>query len=999
MVLKLRNLLRYKWRSKNIRQPIFCQNISINCLLQLFGRRQFFIVMNHTFFLTLVFICSWCIVIMPSFANGQTLSDSAQADLFYAKANNIYHKQPDSAIYYLKKTVQLAEKIQDDEKVILSYIVMTNIFLHFDRYDSAEYYAVISIENVKTRYDTLHQYYFLGKYVYSRIFYSKGAYEATIDSYKDLLERILVLPDSLQKQLYLRTCHSASYNQIAICYDHLGDFEESERYWEQLLRFYERDTLASIRNIAIAHSAYASSFISQHRYRDGQRELLECLTILDTLDEQQVARDYVDAYFKMAKCYTELGEKDSAALMLNKADALQSPTHPRRPQVGLMRRGELALSNQHYKAALSFFTQCKDKWVEVYLGKIKHQNFVKVFTQIGETYAALHDFPQALHQYQKALAANHETMTGDEPPTYFSPISELRYSISSISVFNQKAKAFIDRAGGTSADRLLAQECFLRIDSLFGRALREFRSAESGAFFSKEFRPIYEQAIDNCYVLYQQTGDEKYLAEAFAYSERSKAILLSLALRDSKARIEGGLPEALLTQEHQLRTNISAYRQRIFTAKSTVDSTLLEAWRTTLFDLEEEFRSLEEEMEQNYPNYYQVKYGLKTVTPAQVQASLQGANHQLMALFLGDTTLYRFVLAKNKVQLFKQPFAKTAKAHFSALLNRLHNPATDDLSAFQEHGYGLYHSLFPYSFGGQLPTHLTIIPDGQLGFLPFGVLLTNEVPSETGFRELPYLLKSTQISYGYSATLLSTSFTRRAASFDQKLSAFAPSYQGALALTTSQPQAQAIVNQLGGEAYLANAATEATFNEVAARSRILHLAMHGVPDLEHPLYAHLLFGESGEEIDGKLYASELYNLSLKTQLVTLSACETGYGQLAPGEGVMSLARAFRYAGCQSVLFSHWKVDGRSASDLLTGFYEGIKEGDRPSEAIWQAKKSFLATAPPDQVHPHFWANFVLTGEDKSITSPKSAATWLLGGGLLLLLMALGFFFIQKRKRN
>jgi len=104
---------------------------------------------------------------------------------------------------------------------------------------------------------------------------------------------------------------------------------------------------------------------------------------------------------------------------------------------------------------------------------------------------------------------------------------------------------------------------------------------------------------------------------------------------------------------------------------------------------------------------------------------------------------------------------------------------------------------------------------------------------------------------------------------------------------------------LQGKAYLSAEASEKQFKQQAPQSHILHLAMHTCLETRNPMFSKLLFSSSplvkGEDND--LYAVEIYDLGLNAELVVLSACETGLGQVRQGEGVMSLARAFAFGGC------------------------------------------------------------------------------------------------------
>src|SRR6185312_3385144 len=109
------------------------------------------------------------------------------------------------------------------------------------------------------------------------------------------------------------------------------------------------------------------------------------------------------------------------------------------------------------------------------------------------------------------------------------------------------------------------------------------------------------------------------------------------------------------------------------------------------------------------------------------------------------------------------------------------------------------------------------------------------------------------------------------------------------------------------------------------------------------------------------------------KLVIISACETGEGQVIAQEGVISLARAFAYAGCASTINSLWKADDRATSFILRRFYVHLKEGESKARALQLAKLDYLKSDAVDK-SPAYWAHLVLTG-DSSPLYPKPFSWW------------------------
>ena len=146
--------------------------------------------------------------------------------------------------------------------------------------------------------------------------------------------------------------------------------------------------------------------------------------------------------------------------------------------------------------------------------------------------------------------------------------------------------------------------------------------------------------------------------------------------------------------------------------------------------------------------------------------------------------------------------------------------------------------------------------------------------------------------------------------------------------------------------------------------RYVHFATHGYLDSERPEFSALvlsLINKDGAQQSGFLYAYEVYNLQLNSDVVVLSACETGLGKEIKGEGLVGLTRGFMYAGAPRVVVSLWSVNDKATADLMARFYRKmLKDNLRPAAALRAAQQEMLNESQWRE--PYYWAAFALQGE-------------------------------------
>ncbi|MFB2923154.1 CHAT domain-containing protein [Aerosakkonema funiforme] len=178
-------------------------------------------------------------------------------------------------------------------------------------------------------------------------------------------------------------------------------------------------------------------------------------------------------------------------------------------------------------------------------------------------------------------------------------------------------------------------------------------------------------------------------------------------------------------------------------------------------------------------------------------------------------------------------------------------------------------------------------------------------------------------------------------------------------LPGAEKEAIAIAKMFGTQPLLGANATKATVLEYLSKARIVHLATHGLLDDIGGFFSSLALAPTDRD-NGFLTAREIISLKLSAELVVLSACDTGRGQIS-GDGVVGLSRSLIGAGVPSVIVSLWSVPDAPTASLMTAFYQNIKSGSDKAQALRNAMLKTMKEYP----NPINWAAFTLIGAANS----------------------------------
>ncbi len=512
---------------------------------------------------------------------------------------------------------------------------------------------------------------------------------------------------------------------------------------------------------------------------------------------------------------------------------------------------------------------------------------------------------------------------------------------------------------------------------------------EARLFLKENVESAYSGAVETAIIAYEVTDMKEYLEQAFVFSEASKASILQVNRQQLQIEQIPEIPQELVHEERNIKANIARLTLQ---AASIADSATIEQTQLQISNLEIKLSKVQEKLNEN-PRYNQLRYNSATVSVKQIQDDFIGKKTALLSYYFTRDHLISFVITSDDFKYSKEPRDSNLAAKILAARSALESNSNYDKISATETARELFNRLIKHVYAAiENKTHLVIIPHNELQYIPFEIL---ENPATGNL-----LLNDFAVSYNYAASFL----TKKEKFIDnQEVLAFAPftSYTAGnefRQLTASKAE----VESLSGKILIDTAATKSNFIKYAEHYGIIHLATHANANDSNPVESFIAFypQKSNNVMDSRLYEPEIYNLNLsKSSLVILSACETGKGRLISGEGVMSLSRAFSYAGCPSVITSLWKAEDNATAFIMKQLHKYLQQGLSKDEALQKAKLDYLKSNKIEARFktPDFWANLILVGDPSGIYKSKSLLIyWLVAISAFVLAV---FFFYRKYSRK
>jgi CHAT domain-containing protein len=488
----------------------------------------------------------------------------------------------------------------------------------------------------------------------------------------------------------------------------------------------------------------------------------------------------------------------------------------------------------------------------------------------------------------------------------------------------------------------------------------------------------YQNTIDLLFQMSRLEPEKSYNSEAFHFLERAISNMNSELLK----------PALSPAQEKDVKDRLNMY--------------------------EEQLEALKRKIRMSSPAYANLIYP-QIISLEQTQKHMLDSGTAFFEYSLGEINSYAFVITKKDLKIFPLPSTETIRSQVKAYLEAIADRDNNDFRL----GHELFKSLVFPGLDEKFEK-IIFIPDGILHYLPFETLLIEE-------DTLHWLVKDYKIAYAPSISSLREIIQHegeREWKRQKDLLAFGDPYFGpdedkadtedSLKTDTSGKETQFPRLQYSGQeiekiaSLFKKQAVDLFFRDKATEEqlkkldllpyKILHFATHCIIDDIKPDRSHIVFsvGNASAE-DEILQMREIFNLELNSDLVTLSACQTGLGQLIQGEGIVGLSRAFFHAGVSSAIISLWAVHDQATSQFMERYYYHLRSSNSIMDALQETKLEMIDSGVLS--HPYYWAGFVVTGHSNKVIYPSGLNSVVFLTALLLTVGIITFLILKKRIKH
>jgi CHAT domain-containing protein/tetratricopeptide (TPR) repeat protein len=794
---------------------------------------------------------------------------------------------------------------------------------------------------------------------------------------EQLYKRALVIREKALGQNDTKVA-SSLHNLAALLFD-LERYAEAEPLEKTALLIREKTLEQDDPDIAYSLGNLANLYFAQSHYREAEPLYKRALAIREkTLGP---GHPYVAVSLSgMAALYMEQGRYQDAEPLLKRALAIREKALAAGDPDLAASLGNLAdlydLQGRHadaqalWKRALAIFEKA--------LGP-GHPHVADVLSNIADSYSEERRYGDAEPMYKRVLAIR-ENLLGPNDKLVAEPLSGLA------NLYNKQSRY---------GDALL----------LVLRNIEQ-RAAKPSVTYS-----TLKGSQDAGLIDHTRAFALSYQVLQVSYSSAAAEAVNKLAQRYAA---DTGELAGLVRKDQDLSAEGERLDKTLIAAASKAPNERNQAvedqMRKRLAEITVEKNKLAETLSRRFSDYVALSRP-QPLTLTETQ-KLLADDEAVLAFDVGEKNSYAWVVAKSDA--FWTEIPTTSKA-LNEQVQQLRQSLT--FKTDKQFDAALAHKIYQETFGPIASKiagkkRLSVIANGALTSLPFGLLVTSE-PAGKSLKETDWLIKSAAITILPSIYSLKTMRAQAATSsapkpmiafadpvFSKQAHAEAKAQQVAMRSLSSfyrgsqldvrslgeqlvqLPSTRNEVQAIGKSLHVGKSDIKLGFDATVTavkhgkldQYRIVYFATHGLVagELEkfnkakaEPALVLTIPDKPTDEDDGLLQASDVAQLKLNADWAVLSACNTASSDGVGAEALSGLARAFLYAGARSLLVSHWDVSDEATTSLMSNLFDisAKKPNLSHGEALREATLKLIDDAKTnDEAHPRVWAPFVVVGE-------------------------------------
>lgn len=894
------------------------------------------------------------IISLVSFANAQTKSDSI-TDIYRKKCIKILDsceivrwKDISTTKKLLKQVEEFSIQYFDKEDIINADLNYYNGFINLyeGNFDSAteKFYKSLEIWNLYP--DSLFRNLPKTFGSLANIFFEKSDYEQALIYYTKALS---FFENKIETNNHLI---ALTYSNIAVVYEKLDDFENSLFYNQKAMKL--RIKLYGKNNSQTAISQHNIAYIY---LKTGKTDtaIIELNHAIEIFENEQDFYNLSDAFNNLGLAYLNKNQNIEAIYYYKKSLKLRKE---------LFGEKHPDISQSYNNIAETYFIENKLDTAILYLDKSLKSNFVyKYYNLFTKTI----DYDNILSEIEFLQSYN---ILGDIYIQKYKKTQEYIFLDSALFAYNN---------------------CISIIEYIkFG-----YKSESSKYFLMQNTDYLYRKATKIAVELYEISNNDLYKIIALKNSEKNKNSILLQNIIDSQALNYSELPDSILKKEKKLKTDLAYYDFKLKELQikypDIIENNEINELQKKKALLVIEYQSLMKNIETEFSDYYNIKYSKNDFDITEFQNQID-RNDIFIDYFickddsLNISELAIFIIEKNNFEIVKVDVEKNfidKILKFKNSVSSVHENI-NDFTNFMEISSELYSILIKPIENQIKNRNVVIVPENELSLIPFEALISNsKMPDFPNYHNFEYLIKCNSISYAFSlSTLFNKNFIKSSEDFEYNLKIIYPELSAMQLFDNKVNILNYDLSEYKNELDKININkcnfTTNRFLSENLESKIIQLVTHGIFDNENPLLSKLIFSES-ETDDGILYAYQLAGKEINTELIVLTSCNSGMGEIANGEGVMSFSRAFFISGVNSLVSTLWSIGDKSCSEIIFNFYKNLKNTDNKSVALQNAKLQYIEnTLQTDKLQPYYWAGITLTGNNSAIFSSNKKIYLIVG---------------------